>query len=57
VKSGEEYSEVREMQQQLREAQHVIAQFYQESKGLKRKLAEKASDDPDYFRHEMRAEI
>jgi hypothetical protein len=29
------------MQQQLREAQHVIAQFYQESRELKRKLAEK----------------
>jgi hypothetical protein len=42
VKSGEKDSEIREMQQQLREAQHVIAQFYQESRELKRKLAEKA---------------
>jgi hypothetical protein len=41
VKSREKDSEVREMQQ-LREAQHVIAQFYQESRELKRNLAEKA---------------
>jgi hypothetical protein len=44
VKSGEKDSEVREMQQQLREAHHVIAQFYQESRELKRKLAEKAPE-------------
>jgi hypothetical protein len=44
VKSGEKGSKVREMQQQLREAQHVITQFYQESRELKRKPAEKAPE-------------
>jgi hypothetical protein len=33
------------MQQQLREAQHVIAQFYQENRELKRKLAERGSEE------------
>jgi hypothetical protein len=33
------------MQQHLREAQHVIAQFYQERRELKRKLAERGSEE------------
>jgi phage shock protein A len=45
VKSRRRDSEIREMQQQLKEAQHVIAQFYQESRELKRKLAEKVSEE------------
>jgi len=40
-KTGEKDSYFRGMQQYLREAQHVIAQFYQENRELKRKLAEK----------------
>jgi hypothetical protein len=40
-KSVEKDSEFRGMQQQLREAHHVIAQFFQEIRELKRKLAEK----------------
>jgi hypothetical protein len=44
MKLGERDKEVREMQNQLKEAQHVIAQFYQESRELKRKLAEKVPD-------------
>jgi phage shock protein A len=43
VKSGERDTKIREMQKQLKEAQHVIAQFYQERRELKRKLAEKVS--------------
>jgi hypothetical protein len=38
------------MQQKLREAQHAIAQFYQENRGLKRKLGEK------YFEEQNKAE-
>jgi hypothetical protein len=38
TKEGEKDSEFREMQQQLREAQHVIAQFYQERREMKRNL-------------------
>jgi hypothetical protein len=33
------------MEQQLREAQHVIAQFYQEGKELKRKIDERGSEE------------
>jgi hypothetical protein len=33
------------MKQQLIEAQHVISQFYQESRELKRKLAERGSEE------------
>jgi Ser-tRNA(Ala) deacylase AlaX len=44
-KAGEKDSEFREMQQQIREAQHVIAQFYQESREMKRKLAERGSEE------------
>ena len=41
VKSGEKYSDVKEMQQQLKKYQHIIAQLYQENMELKRKLTEK----------------
>jgi hypothetical protein len=43
-KSGKKDSEFRGMQQHLREAQHVIAQFFQENRELKRKLVEKATE-------------
>jgi hypothetical protein len=45
AKAGDKDSKIRELQQQLREAQHVIAQFYQENKELKRKLAERGSEE------------
>jgi hypothetical protein len=44
-KSTDKESEFMGMQQKLREAQHVIAQFYQENRELKRKLAEKFSEE------------
>jgi hypothetical protein len=40
VKPREKDSDVKEMQQQLKKSQHVIAQFYQENMELKRKLTE-----------------
>jgi hypothetical protein len=40
-KSQEKYLDFIGMQQQLKEVQHVIAQFYQENRELKRKLAKK----------------
>jgi hypothetical protein len=41
VKPGEKDSDVKEMQQQLKKSQHIIAQLYQENRELKRKLTEK----------------
>jgi hypothetical protein len=41
-KSTEKDLEFRGMQQQLREAQHLIDRFFQEYSELKRKLAEKS---------------
>jgi hypothetical protein len=41
VKPGEKYSDVKDMQQQLKKAQYVIAQFHQENRELKRNLAKK----------------
>jgi chromosome segregation ATPase len=45
TKAVEKDSEFREMKQQLREAHHVISQFYQERRELKRKLAERGSEE------------
>jgi hypothetical protein len=36
VESGEENTNTQEMKQQLKQAQHVIAQFYQENRELRR---------------------
>jgi hypothetical protein len=41
VKPGEKDANVKEMQQQLKKVQHIIAQLYQENKELKKKLIEK----------------
>jgi len=38
MNSGERDKEVRELKNQIKEAQHVIAQFYQKRRELKRKL-------------------
>jgi hypothetical protein len=45
AKPGEKDSHVKEMQQQLKKAQHIIAQFYQENRELKRKLTEKTLEE------------
>jgi predicted RNase H-like nuclease (RuvC/YqgF family) len=44
-KPREKDSHVKEMQQQLKKAQHIIAQFYQENRELKRKLKEKTLEE------------
>jgi hypothetical protein len=41
LKPREKYSYVKEMKQQLKKAQHIIAQLYQENRELKKKLIEK----------------
>ena len=45
TKAWDKYSQFRGMKQQLIEAQHVIYQFYEESRELKRKLAEGGSEE------------
>jgi hypothetical protein len=40
VELGEENANTQEMKQQLKQAQHVIGQFYQENRELRRQLAE-----------------
>jgi hypothetical protein len=44
VQSGEKDKIIRELQDQLKEAQHVIAQSYYENREMKRKLAERVSN-------------
>jgi hypothetical protein len=44
VKPGEKDADVKEMQQQLKKSQHIIAQLYQENRELKRKLTEKTPE-------------
>jgi hypothetical protein len=46
VELGEENANTQEMKQQLKQAQHVIAQFYQENRELRRQLAEKIIETP-----------
>jgi chromosome segregation ATPase len=46
VELGEENANVQEMKQQLKQAQHVIAQFYQENRELRRQLAERIIETP-----------
>jgi hypothetical protein len=41
VEPGEEDVDIKEVKQQLKKAQHVIAQFYQENRELRRQLAER----------------
>jgi regulator of replication initiation timing len=41
VEPGEKDVNIKEVKQQLKKAQHVIAQLYQENGELKRKLAER----------------
>jgi hypothetical protein len=41
VEIGEEDAYTKEVKQQLKKSQHVIAQFYQENKELRRQLAER----------------
>jgi gas vesicle protein len=41
VELGEENENTQKMKQQLKQAQHVIAQFYQENKELRRQLSGK----------------
>jgi chromosome segregation ATPase len=40
VEPGEEDADIKEVKQQLKKSQHVIAQFYQENRELRRKLTE-----------------
>jgi hypothetical protein len=46
VELGEENENTQEVKQQLNQDQHVIAQFYQEKKELRRQLAEKIIETP-----------
>jgi len=46
VELGEEHENTQEVKQQLNQDQHVIAQFYQEKKELRRQLAEKIIETP-----------
>jgi hypothetical protein len=46
VELGEEDANTKEVKQQLKKSQHVIAQFYQENRELRRKLAEKIPETP-----------
>jgi hypothetical protein len=40
VELGEENANTQEMKQQLKQAQHVIGQFYQENRELRRQIVE-----------------
>jgi cell shape-determining protein MreC len=44
--SGEENANVQELLQQLKQAQHAIAQLYQENRELSRQLAERTIETP-----------
>jgi hypothetical protein len=46
VELGKEDADAKETKKQLNKSQHVIAQFYQENKELRRKLAETISETP-----------
>jgi hypothetical protein len=46
VELGEENENTEEVKQQLKKAQHVIAQSYQENRELRRQLAEKIIETP-----------
>jgi len=41
VEPGEEDVDIKEVKQQLKKAQHVVAQLYQESRELRRQLIER----------------
>jgi hypothetical protein len=46
VELGEKNANTQKMKQQLKQAQHIIAKFYQEKRELRRKLAEKIIETP-----------
>jgi anion-transporting ArsA/GET3 family ATPase len=46
VELGEENANVQELKQQMKQAQHVIAQFYQENRELRRQLEERIIETP-----------
>jgi hypothetical protein len=46
VELGEENANIQEMKQQLKQAQQVISQFYQENRELKRQLTENIIETP-----------
>jgi hypothetical protein len=44
VEPGEKYADIKELQQQLKKTQHIIAELYQKNIELKRKLTERTPE-------------